>query len=294
LIAVTYLGSGSEGNSALIEFGEARYLLDVGLSARRIKQFLTSRCIEAASLSGIILTHEHADHYRGLQNLLKSVPIPVLTTEQTRRALVHRGVSIPAFVPLLPGQELERDGVRLRPFRLPHDAADPIGIRAEWKGHSIAVASDLGQITPALLDHVSGADILCIESNYDPDMLRACAYPDWLKRRVSGPRGHLPNGESGKILSRLDKPLGNLILIHLSQESNTPSLAWQSLAPFLGLSNMLDCKLTLATQHQPTSRIFTEEPAPHLLVRPLPKKKAIQHRFNFDSQEPDPKCMSTY
>lgn len=292
MIAITYLGSGSEGNAALLEFGEIRFLLDVGLSARRIRQFLKAREIDPASLAGIFISHDHGDHTKGLPNLLKAFPLPVFTTEQTRRALLHQGYSLPHVVPLRPGEELERDGVRLRPFRLPHDAVDPIGLRAEWQGRSITVASDFGHVTPALIEHVADTDILCLESNYEPGLLRTCTYPDWLKRRISGPRGHFPNGGVGSVLSRLSKALSHLVLVHLSQESNKPTLAWQALVPFLSLPHLRHSRITLATQDEATPRLALGSPGGGAGL-PTVVRAAVQHCFEFDPKEREAACTST-
>ncbi len=282
-IGVTYLGSGSEGNCALLEFGTVRFLLDAGLSARRIRTHLAGRGLTPGDLAGIILTHDHHDHVRGLATLLKKHPIPILAPEQTRRALLHQGLAVPSHIPLPAGREHEREGVRLWPFRVSHDAVDPIGVRLTWLGRTITIASDFGQVTPDMMEHLGGTDLLCLESNHDPDLLRTCAYPDWLKRRISSPRGHFPNHGVLPLVQQLTRPLSHLVLIHLSQESNHPDLVRLGIEPALGHGVLRHCHLTIATQDGPTPRLTLEPAAP---PRPrTPRCRFVQHRFDF---APDP------
>ncbi len=279
LIGVTYLGSGSEGNAALLEFGRTRFLVDAGLSARRIRRSLAKVGLTLADLSGILLTHDHGDHVRGLPVLLKAHPVPVFSPEQTRRSLLHQGLTVPAHIPVTAGQELEREGIRIRPFRVSHDAVDPVGFRFEWQGRTVTIASDFGELTPIVLDHLAGSDILCLESNYDPDLLAACSYPDFLKRRIRGPRGHFPNTGVAPLLGRLGHSLTHLVLIHRSQESNRPDLVRQALAPALGSPALRRCQVTLADQHEATPRLLLSTGRPP--ARPPAAVRAVQHRFDF-------------
>ncbi|RCK80135.1 MAG: Zn-dependent hydrolase YycJ/WalJ [Candidatus Ozemobacter sibiricus] len=278
-IAVTYLGSGSEGNCALLEFGSVRFLLDAGLSARRIKTHLAERGLAPDDLAGIILTHDHHDHVRGLTTLLKKHAIPVLAPEQTRRALLHQGLEVPSHIPLAVGREHEREGVRLWPFRVSHDAVDPIGLRLTWLGRTVTIATDFGQVTPAMQEHLGGTDLLCLESNHDPHLLQTCGYPDWLKRRIRSPRGHFSNHGVLPLVQQLTRPLSHLVLIHLSQEANHPDLVRRLIEPALGRGVLRHCRLTIAAQDQPTPRLSLPLAAPPR--RRAPRCRFIQYRFDF-------------
>ena len=67
---------------------------------------------------------------------------------------------------------------------------------------------------------------MLLESNYDPGMLQAGAYPYALKHRILSNRGHLCNEDAGKCAAELVKGgARHIILGHLSKENNFPELA---------------------------------------------------------------------
>ena len=233
MLGLTFIGSGSKGNSALLELGKCKYLLDVGLSCKRIIEFLKEKQLTLENLNGILITHEHTDHIAGLKVLLKKVPfIPVYSTKGTLDAIQSKGITINNGIILNPNQSFRLSDCECIPFNVPHDAEQPVGFRFEKSCHVMSIATDLGRITQEVIEYMQDADILCLESNYDPDMLKYCQYPHWLKNRIKGPNGHLPNEGARGVLSRMNKVPHDLILMHLSQESNTPELARQALIPF--------------------------------------------------------------
>ncbi|MBF0503021.1 MAG: MBL fold metallo-hydrolase [Candidatus Riflebacteria bacterium] len=252
MLAVTFLGSGSKGNAALMLIGKNAYLLDAGLSCRRIEQMLAVHGRSLTDISGIFLSHDHGDHTRGLKTLLKKCSAPVYATAGTAAAISHTGIKPRSIITLKPEHELEMAGTRIFPFRVPHDAAEPIGLRFEKSGRVLGIATDLGSITSPVLHHLADCDILCIESNYDDELLEECSYPDWLKNRIRGPLGHLPNPGVRGILSRLKRPLEHLLLVHVSEESNTPDLVRANLEPLAGSASLARTSITVASQDDPT------------------------------------------
>jgi len=237
LIGITFIGSGSKGNCALLELAGRYYLLDAGLSCKRVKEYLDDRKIGFDDLSGIFITHEHEDHIRGLRVLLsRRSDLPVYCTRGTMCALNSKKIEISNYVELMYGRTLELDRCSCLPFKVPHDATEPAGLRFTASDKTMCLATDLGHVTPEVVDHMKDADLVCIESNYDEDMLRSCSYPVWLKRRIRSPLGHLPNEGVRGILSRMQKVPEIVVLMHVSQESNTPELVKESLEPFLANS----------------------------------------------------------
>ena len=229
LISITFVGSGSKGNSSLLDFDGKRFLLDAGFSCRRITNFLKDQELSPEDLSGIFVTHEHEDHTKGLKVLLKKHDLPIYTTYGTYAALLKKGVPAKKLIPVSAAKEIEISGVRCFPFNVPHDAVDPLGFRFEYSGQIATVATDLGHITSEVRENVSDAELLCLESNYDDEMLQNCSYPYWLKKRIRSALGHLPNTGVRGILTRMKKPPKVLALMHLSQESNTPELVQENL-----------------------------------------------------------------
>ncbi|MBF0543599.1 MAG: MBL fold metallo-hydrolase [Candidatus Riflebacteria bacterium] len=255
MLSIKYIGSGSRGNSALIMLGRRPFLLDAGLSKKRIEEALRHEGFSFENLGGIFLTHEHGDHTCGLANILKKVSIPIITSKGTFKALTEKGLDIPQAVFLRSGKEFEFEGTRIWPFSVPHDSPEPIGIRIERNGIILGIATDIGHLTTEILRNLSDCDILCLESNYDEDMLSKCSYPAWLKSRIRGPLGHLANSGTRGILTRLKKSLKNLILVHLSQESNTPELVLENLELIRNIEHLRETIITVALQNKPTQMI---------------------------------------
>lgn len=262
MIGLTFIGSGSKGNSALLELGESCFLLDVGFACRRITDFLAERNIDGSDLNGVFITHEHDDHVKGLRVLLNKYPqLPVYATNGTISGIKCKGVEIKNPIAINPGKNISVNGCDCVAFNVPHDANQPVGFRFSHNGDVMSVATDLGRVTPEVLEHSKGSDILCLESNYDSEMLRFCSYPSWLKDRIKGPNGHLPNEGVRGVLSKMDKPPAGLVLMHLSQESNTPDLARRSLVPFLENSKIdfRNTKIVVASQDFASERIFINQ-----------------------------------
>ncbi len=265
MIGITFIGSGSKGNAALLELEGRNYLLDAGLSCKRIRDFLEERNLDFSDLSGIFLTHEHDDHIKGLRVLLdRTVDLPLYCTRGTMCALNARGLEVANHVEIVYGRRHELPGCSFLPFRVPHDATEPAGLRFEGRDRVMSLATDLGHITPEVLENMKDADLVCIESNYDEDMLRTSSYPAWLKRRIRSPMGHLPNEGVRGVLSRMTKVPEALVLMHLSQESNTPALAVDALETFFANSGarFRTAHLSLTAQDQPGERLLVGSSLP--------------------------------
>ncbi|GAB4277027.1 MAG: MBL fold metallo-hydrolase [Candidatus Rifleibacteriota bacterium] len=279
MIGITFIGSGSKGNAALIELGNRLFLLDAGFSCRRIKEFLQSKNLDFHDLSGIFVTHEHEDHVKGLRVILSKNPkLPLLSTKGTYCALKTRGIEAREFIELQYGREFEIWGTRCFPFKVPHDAIQPMGLRFENGGKVMSIATDLGHITSEVLDNMKDADILCLESNYDEDLLRSSIYPAWLKRRIRSPMGHLPNEGVRGILSRMTKSPQILVLMHVSQESNTPELVKETVENFFELNHnrYSETRFSIALQAEPGERLFLD----NLLPAKLKQKMIYQSTFD--------------
>ncbi|MFO8034652.1 MAG: MBL fold metallo-hydrolase [Candidatus Bipolaricaulota bacterium] len=216
------LGSGSTGNAALIEGPDGPLLVDVGLSWRETMRRAARAGVSTTELGWIVLTHEHADHVRGLDTALRR-GLRVAASQGTLRALGVEGVA------LEPGLELA--GIKLTPFPVSHDAAQPVGLRLDTPEVRLALISDLGRITPEVLAAMDGCTHLFIEANHDTEMLLAGPYPWPIKMRILGPNGHLANEETARTLARLG-PSGPkaVLLAHLSQENNSPARALEAVA----------------------------------------------------------------
>lgn len=205
---LTYISfaSSSDGNAGLVTDGTTHLLLDAGISAKRITASLKSLGLEAGALQGVLLTHFHSDHTKGLENLLKKTPLPVYSP----------GKGFKALRPFMIG------GITITAFHTPHDAYPSCGFRFEAGEDTLGFATDLGHVTEEVEATLKGVRRLVIESNYDRDMLMNGPYPYSLKVRIDSPSGHLSNEDCGVFLARMaDNGLERAALAHLSRTNNT-------------------------------------------------------------------------
>ena len=225
---VCCLGSGSAGNSLLVEAEGTRVLVDAGFSARDLESRLAAVDLGPAALDAILITHDHGDHTKGVGVFARRHGTPVYLTERTRvacHALLRgdeRTVGYRVAHPFTIG------GLRVEPFVTVHDAADPVGIAIVdlATGARLGVATDLGRPTAAMQHALSGCDFLVLEANHDEVMLRIGPYPWSVKARIGSSHGHLSNRAAARFVSDLVHPrLAGVLLAHLSNECNHPDLA---------------------------------------------------------------------
>jgi phosphoribosyl 1,2-cyclic phosphodiesterase len=224
-VSVCVLASGSRGNAIYISDGLTAILVDAGLSAREIDRRLRIRGLDAACLSAILVTHEHTDHVRGLERLVRRHRLPVYLTGGTHRA-AGALQKLPELYTFTCGSEFRINSLSVRPFSIPHDARDPAGFAIGANGSRIGIATDLGQVTSLVRDHLRDCQMLVLEANHDPDMLITGPYPWFLKQRIRSRTGHLSNHESSRLLAEvMHTELKHVILAHLSETNNTPAKA---------------------------------------------------------------------
>lgn len=243
------LYSGSSGNCSVVRCGGSYLLVDMGKGVRVTTGALREAGLEAADCGGILITHEHSDHVKGLATFLKRHQLPVYGAEDTIGALEKAGI-LPAGCPVCvldpaSGEAADVAGFGVRAFPTSHDVPC-VGYRiATPDGKTMAIATDLGVLTPAVHAALAGCDLVALESNYDPYMLRNGPYPYYLRARIEGPRGHLSNDEcSEKLLELVQGGCEKFALCHLSQENNTPPLALQTVFTTFGAAGVVpdrDC-----------------------------------------------------
>lgn len=225
---VTVLGSGSGGNATLVEAANARVLVDAGFSGRDIERRLLAVDIAPETLDGIVITHEHGDHTRGMGVLARRFGLPLYLTETTREACAKLLRGKEEIRPYTAMRPFEIGALRFEPFLTVHDAADPIAVtvRDTDGGHKLGIATDLGRPTAAVRHALSGCHVLVLEANHDEDMLMRGPYPWSVKHRIASSHGHLSNRAAADFATEIfhDELLA-VVLAHLSDHCNEPSLA---------------------------------------------------------------------
>ena len=274
-VRLTILGSGSSGNCAYIETPEARILVDAGFSPRQIRQRLASIGRTPENLTAILITHEHADHISGLLGLADKLKIPIYCNRDTQEATAWafkekwNGKRDPLFNGgektsadflakfewrlFATGDSFELNDVRIETFSIPHDAQDPVGFFLRTARGNIGFATDLGHTTKLVLDRISAANVLVLESNHDVKMLQDCPRRSWpLKQRILGRHGHLSNVAAAEAAAQImSAELKYLYLAHLSRECNKPELAQHVMAEQLHHIGAAHVRLQLAAQDVP-------------------------------------------
>ena len=221
------LASGSSGNCILVDDGDTRLLVDCGIGPRTLKQRLTTAGVAPESISGVLVTHEHIDHVRGLEAAVAKWAWPVMGSAGT----LH---DLPAAVRPHAKPVRERGqvgGLQFELIPVAHDAHEPTAyaITARASGIRVGIAHDLGAPSDRLVAAFRGVDLLCIEANHDVEMLRAGPYPAYLKARIASGTGHLSNDQTAAFMDAVSTPaLRAVLLLHLSEVNNPPDVACAS------------------------------------------------------------------
>ena len=249
------LGSGSKGNAVVIESDGARILVDCGFAPRTLHGRLKMIGVAPESITAVVLTHEHIDHVKGVAAAARKWRWTVLASRGTLAALPalsgHRRVALP------PGSPHTLDGFAVLPVCVPHDAAEPVGyvVTATASGARMGIATDLGEVPPALLRAFERVDLLVLESNHDEGMLRAGPYPPSLQARILGRNGHLANRACGAAIAAIaHRGLRDVVLAHLSEVNNEPGLARRTVASIVRGSRFTGT-LHVAAQAAPTGPV---------------------------------------
>jgi len=217
------IGSGSKGNATVISQGKTTLLVDCGFSARETEKRLQRLKLDAANLTGIVVTHEHADHINGVRVLARKYKIPIYATAGTASFLAEDTAEL--IVKFNCDERITIDDIEVQPFPVPHDAREPSQFMFSDGQYRIGLLTDTGMSTPIIEQALSACDALLLEANHDMSLLDNSDYPEHLKYRVSGRLGHLNNVQSAKILEKIDTGhLQHIIAMHLSEKNNSPTI----------------------------------------------------------------------
>lgn len=250
---VTILGSGSAGNSILVDSDGARLLVDAGFSGRDLERRMTAAEVAPESIDALLITHDHSDHTRGMGVLARRFGIPLYLTAPTLAAcmrLLHGSEEVRTYSAAGP---VEIGGLRVHPFLTVHDAVDPVAvtITETRTGEKLGIATDMGRPTASVRHALQDCDLLILESNYDEVLLRESPYPWSVKSRIASSHGHLSNRAAAELAGSLAHPwLAGVVLAHLSENANDPGLAEDTVG--LALERLrFRGELHLGRQHEP-------------------------------------------
>ena len=239
------LGSGSRGNATLIEAGNVRLVVDCGFAARELEQRLAQLDVAPDSLNAVLVTHEHGDHIRGVGAVARRYGLPVWMTAGTHKA--DRCGSLPQLhLVNSHNGHFSIGDLGVHPFPIPHDAREPCQYSFSYRGRRLTLLTDLGVVTPHVLEHLESSDALLLECNHDRAMLADGPYPPRLQARVGGNYGHLSNCQAADLLQQIEhKRLKQLVAGHLSEQNNNPQ---QVEATLLDRVPELEGRLSIVSQ----------------------------------------------
>ena len=255
------LYSGSSGNSLFVESESTKLLVDAGVSSKKIEEALANLEIDPTSIDGILITHEHSDHVQGLGTFAKKFNLPVFVNEKTLDAMPKQKEKISEKnIKLFNiNEKFEIGDLKVKPFSIPHDAANPCGFNIFKDDKKISIATDIGHMTNGILKNLEDSIFIMLESNYDPEVLKYSKYPYQLKTRIAGPDGHLSNELAGKTISYLlNSGLKQAVLGHLSKQSNFPELAYKTVIDEIMCTKYDEnsLKLSVASRDIPGNKII--------------------------------------
>jgi len=226
------LASGSSGNCQYIGTSSTKLLIDGGLSGKYITNALSNIDVDPGRINGILVTHEHSDHIKGIGILMRRYDIPLYVNVNTWEEIKDKLGKIDGKrVEVFEGyEEFVIGDISVKPYSISHDACDPVGYSFNCGKTKVSITTDLGYVTDEIIEEIKDSDLLVLEANHDVEMLKVGKYPWFLKKRILGEFGHLSNETAGETIAKVVER-GNVkcvALAHLSKENNFPELAYET------------------------------------------------------------------
>ena len=241
------LASGSSGNCSVITDGEFMLVIDFGISLKRFTAFLNDEGLEPDSIA-LMISHEHSDHAGNVKLFRKKISGEIYARRKTLEACGVSGYAMQ--------ENMAFGSFSVSSVGVSHDAVDPVGFVIERSGRKISVVTDLGTVSEGLIDAMSGSSIIGIEANHDLEMLMNGRYPEHLKRRISGPKGHLSNDQCASLVASVYSDDARVILMHLSKENNRPEIARSTVISAMVSAGISSPDVMVATQEAGSDKIF--------------------------------------
>ena len=254
------VASGSSGNCIYAGDDGRGFLVDVGISLKKIREGLTLQGLSLDNLDGILITHEHSDHISGLAALLRKHPLPVYATADTIEKIWEKcnmnNISPDIFHSIKRDAELSISDYIINPFPISHDAVDPVCYTLSKSGSKVGIATDTGIYDDDIIKALSDCDAVLLEANHDISLLQVGPYPYSLKMRILGDKGHLSNTASADLIKEIvHDGLKTVMLGHLSEHNNFPELAYNTVAYEMESSEgwqQYKPELIVASRYEPT------------------------------------------
>ena len=247
--------SGSKGNAlAVRSAGGTLLLVDLGLSLPELRERATACGVDVGTAAAVLFTHDHVDHFCGVAAFHRHYPgIPLFANGDTADAIAAKTGVADGWTVFETAVPFDFADFRITPFSISHDAADPVGFLIENDGHALFVGTDTGVPTTGVHDALSRCDCAVLEANHDPELLETSNRPVSLKQRIAGRSGHLANEDAAELVRAVAPVrLKTILLAHLSEECNSPSLARAAMCAALAECGCADVRVEVLEQHSPS------------------------------------------
>ena len=237
------LSSGSKGNLTYVESGNTKALVDIGLSMKETIKRLNLLGVLPEEINAIFVTHEHIDHIKGISSFSAKYSTPIYVHYKGLDALKNKVGELTNLM-AFNDTEFNVGDLGVSPFAVPHDVVRCTGYSFFEGEKKISITTDLGHTTPEILKNLSGSSIVYLEANHDEKtLLNNPKYPNILKRRILGANGHLSNLSAAETIFQLIKDgTKQVVLSHLSEENNSPTLAYDSICARLAELGVIEGK----------------------------------------------------
>lgn len=248
------IASGSKGNCILVCSDQTNLLVDVGITYRDFSK----RCEEigfTGKIDGILVTHAHNDHIKGIAKMCEMQESAVVYAGRLLWRTLYDKINVDKERCRSFEDAFSAGDIDVLPFPTQHDVDYSCGFTFDCDGDRVSVATDLGEITPPVMESIKGSQVVLLESNYDENMLLDGDYPPYLKQRIMSSHGHLSNTDCAKACVELAKNnVETIILGHLSENNNLPELALDRCLRELRQNDVAvgsDVRIELSYQHRP-------------------------------------------
>ncbi len=255
---ITILASGSKGNATFIRTEHTSLLIDAGVTYRQIKLRMQEKSPMLQNLDGVLLTHEHSDHTKGLYQTIKNTNAPLYTSKETYSAIKNTLLVPHEYVPIIADRSLMFSDLIITPIKTSHDVAYSLGFIIQNATKRLVYITDTGFLQEDEFHKIENADAYIMEANYDVAMLFDSPRPYYLKKRIDSVKGHLSNADSAYYLTQLiGENTKTIVLAHPSQECNTESCALNTLHDVFKAydKNPDNYDIHIAKQHEPIPTI---------------------------------------
>lgn len=230
------LASGSTGNAIFVETEDHSFLVDAGLSGKQMEALFQKIDRDMGKLSGILVTHEHSDHIKGVGVIARKYKLPVYANAKTWQAMDGLIGQVPVDQKFTFDMETVKTfgSLDIESFGVSHDAAEPMFYCFHQEDKKLVVVTDTGYVSDRMKGLISNADAYVFESNHDVQMLRMGRYPWSIKRRILSDVGHVSNEDAAIAMSEVaGDRTKRIYLAHLSQDNNIKELARMSVTQTL-------------------------------------------------------------